>query len=139
MFNIQRQIQSKVFGVRFWLKLEHRSKEVFIDQNRIEFNSRHVQNLLKTYRTSNAAAISRLHGDHSETLQYCYTDNKHVDQVLGLEARAEIVKEPLSESIQSKTAIRQRLGRIKESIRNRYLWRMGKVKAKIFPLLRGNV
>jgi hypothetical protein len=137
MFYIQRQIQSKVFGVRFWLKLEHRSKDVFNDQNRIEFNSRHVQNLLKTYRTSNLAAVSRLPGDHSEILQYCYTDN-HLDQVLGLEAGAEIVKrkKPLSESIQSKTAISQRWGRIKKIIRDRDLWKMEKM---IFPVLRGNV
>ncbi|KAL3770976.1 hypothetical protein ACHAW5_000378 [Stephanodiscus triporus] len=51
VFQIQRKIQQKVFGVRFWENVERSSKENFNDPNaKNEFNPRHVQILMKTYQ-----------------------------------------------------------------------------------------
>jgi hypothetical protein len=58
MFQIQRQLQRKVFGVRYWDKVERRSKEVFNNQDHSR-NPRHVHKLLRTYQTGDAVAEIR--------------------------------------------------------------------------------
>ena len=109
MFQIQRKIQQKVFGVRFWENVERSSsKENFnypITKN--EFNPRHVQILMKTYQTGGAAAVLTHSGDPNKGLRDWYQHQKEVD-VPDVEDEAE--------KGNSKTTGRQRWNSLKERV-----------------------
>ena len=79
MFQIQRKLQRKVFGVRFWEKVERASKENFSGQNKNEFNPRHVQVLLRTYQTGGAVAVLSHTGDPNKGLRDWYENQKDQD------------------------------------------------------------
>lgn len=67
-FLIQRAIQEKVKGVKFWeLKAKERAKPVEHGERR--FDRRHVQSILRTYKTGSAAAILTHTGDPNEGLR----------------------------------------------------------------------
>ena len=79
MFQIQRKLQRKVFGVRFWEKVERASKENLFGQNKNEFNPRHVQVLLRTYQTGGAVAVLSHTGDPNKGLRDWYENQKDQD------------------------------------------------------------
>lgn len=79
MFQIQRKLQKRVFGIRFWEKIERASKENFNDRNKNEFNPRHVQILLRTYQTGGAAAVLSHTGDPNKGLREWYENQKNND------------------------------------------------------------
>ena len=81
MFQLQRQLQKKVFGVRFWEKIEKKAKENFnVDEhNKNEFNPRHVQILLRTYQTGGAVAVLSHTGDPNKGLREWYANQKDKD------------------------------------------------------------
>jgi len=81
MFQLQRQLQKKVFGVKFWEKIEKKAKENFnIDEhNKNEFNPRHVQILLRTYQTGGAVAVLSHTGDPNKGLREWYANQKDKD------------------------------------------------------------
>ena len=81
MFQLQRQLQKKVFGVKFWEKIEKKAKENFnIDEhNKNEFNPRHVQILLRTYQTGGAVAVLTHTGDPNKGLREWYANQKDKD------------------------------------------------------------
>lgn len=138
VFQIQRQIQRKVLGVRFWEKVELRSKEILNAETRNEFNPRKIHNLLRTFQIDDTGTVAS--GDQSEILRDWYKSNVHqegVDTIVPREDGEGTGKKQksLSASMQSTTARSQRWKRVKKSILNRELWRMEKVKLKlkIFP------
>ncbi len=77
MFQLQRRLQKRVFGVRFWEKVERSAKENFNEENKNEFNPRHVQVLLRTYQTGGAAAVLSHTGDPNKGLRDWYENQKH--------------------------------------------------------------
>ena len=79
MFQLQRRLQKRVFGVRFWEKVERTAKENFNETNANEFNPRHVQVLLRTYQTGGAAAVLSHTGDPNKGLRDWYENQKHQD------------------------------------------------------------
>lgn len=81
MFQIQRTLQRKVFGIRYWEKVERSSKESFNGENRNEFNPRHVQILLRTYQTGGAAAVLSHTGDPNKGLRDWYENQKEHDVI----------------------------------------------------------
>ncbi|KAL9187085.1 hypothetical protein ACHAXT_010805 [Thalassiosira profunda] len=81
MFQIQRKLQRKVFGIRYWEKVERAAKENFNGPNPNEFNPRHVQILLRTYQTGGAAAVLRHTGDPNAGLRDWYNNQKEHDVV----------------------------------------------------------
>lgn len=110
MFQIQRKIQQKVFGVRFWENVERSSKDNFSDPNtKNEFNPRHVQILMKTYQTGGAAALLTPTGDPNKGLRDWHQHQKEVD-VPDVEDEAE--------KGNSKTTGRQRWNSLKETNAN---------------------
>lgn len=71
MFQLQRKLQRKVFGIRYWKKIERASKEDrndSVSEQSFRFNPRHVQNLLRTYQTGGAAAAAGLSGTNDTGL-----------------------------------------------------------------------
>jgi len=82
MFQLQRQLQKKVFGVKFWEKIEKKAKENFNidDHNKNEFNPRHVQILLRTYQTGGAVAVLSHTGDPNKGLREWYANQKEKDK-----------------------------------------------------------
>jgi hypothetical protein len=110
MFQIQRKIQQKVFGVRFWENVERSSKDNFSDPNtKNEFNPRHVQILMKMYQTGGAAALLTPTGDPNKGLRDWHQHQKEVD-VPDVEDEAE--------KGNSKTTGRQRWNSLKETNAN---------------------
>ena len=81
MFQLQRKLQKKVFGVKFWEKIERKAKENFNidDHNKNEFNPRHVQILLRTYQTGGAVAVLSHTGDPNKGLREWYANQKDKD------------------------------------------------------------
>jgi hypothetical protein len=80
MFLFQRKIQQKVFGVRFWENVERSSKENFNDPNTNNgFNPRHVQILMKTYKTGGAAAVLTHTGDPNKGLRDWYQHQQEIE------------------------------------------------------------
>lgn len=141
MFQIQRKIQRKALGLRFWVKMERRSKDICNDLNRNDFNARQVQILLRSYKIDDVLAILGQHYYPSRRSCTDYKNNSNGDQVPRIEADAKLdgiqQKSPI-ESVRPNTTKRQRWARVKESILNQELWQMTKVKSKIFPV-RGKV
>ena len=67
-FAIQRRVQEQVAGLRYWTKLSNQpSKKVKHGERR--FDPRHVQAVLRTYKTGSAAAILTHTGDPNEGLR----------------------------------------------------------------------
>lgn len=80
MFLIQQKLQRRVFGKRFWLNLDRRSKENRKGtKNQNEFNPRHVQILLRTYQSGGAAAVLSHTGDPNKGLRDWYENQKQKD------------------------------------------------------------
>ena len=122
IFQIQRKLQRKVFGIRFWEKVERSSKENFNDQNKNEFNPRHVQILLRTYQTGGAAAVLSHTGDPNKGLRDWYENQENEDEV---EDEAENGNQKvtglqrwnlLREQVNSKTKATQQWGSVKKNI-----------------------
>ncbi len=134
MFEIQRKLQRNVFGVRFWEKVERQSKEESSDQSRNEFNPRHIQILLRTYQTGDAAAILRHTGDPKLGLHDECKNNGQEDEDSSMQRW-----NSLRESISTKAKLSQRWGRVKEHFLKGDLWRIEKVKSKIFPFMKEKV
>ena len=108
MFQIQREIQQKVFGVRFWENVERSSKNNFSDPNtKNEFNPRHVQILMKTYQTGVAAALLTHTGDPNKGDWHQHQKEVDVPDV-----------EDDAEKGNSKTTGRQRWNSLKETNAN---------------------
>lgn len=133
MFQIQRQLQRKVFGVRYWEKVERRSKEVFNNQDQSK-NPRHVHKLLRTYQTGDAVAEIR----QNEVLRDGVKNNSGELLSSGSKVGAdtEIKKmNSLMESIaQTKASSSLRWRRVKERILNGELGRIEMGKSKVFPV-----
>lgn len=80
MFVIQRKLQRKIFGVRYWESVERKSKEER-GNNHNNFNPRHVQILLRTYQTGGAVAVLSHTGDPNKGLRDWYENKKQHDVV----------------------------------------------------------
>ncbi|KAL3797506.1 hypothetical protein HJC23_009870 [Cyclotella cryptica] len=79
MFAIQRTLQRKIFGIRYWKSVERKSKEGNDNKNQANFNPRHVQILLRTYQTGGAAAVLSHTGDPNKGLRDWYENQKQDD------------------------------------------------------------
>jgi Ca2+-binding EF-hand superfamily protein len=125
MFQIQRKLQKKVFGVQFWEEIERASKETFslTEKKRNDFNPRHVQILLRTYQTGGAVAVLSHTGDPNAGLRDWYENQKHKDQVEEDPAEANNAKSgskrwaALRDSIQTSKGYQQ-WGSVKRNILN---------------------
>ena len=85
IFQLQRKLQSKVFGIQFWQNIEHSAKENYNqDQTKNEFNPRHVQILLRTYQVGGAAAVLSHKGDPNKGLRDWYETQKNQDAESGM-------------------------------------------------------
>lgn len=75
---IQRSIQIKVLGIRFWkAELQRRSSS-----GKKKFNPRYVQILLRTYKTGSAASILTHTGDPNEGLKTWYqNENNNIEEI----------------------------------------------------------
>lgn len=124
MFQIQRKLQRKVFGIRFWDKVERSAKENFNEQNKNEFNPRHVQILLRTYQTGGAAAVLSHTGDPNKGLRDWYNNQKdNENDEVEVEDDAEHGKRTglqrwnsLRETVNSKAKATQQWGSVKRNI-----------------------
>ena len=67
IFRIQRTIQKKIMGLKYWNNVENGRMSYFNQKK--EFNPRHVQILLRTYRTGAAAAFLTHTGDPNVALR----------------------------------------------------------------------
>ncbi len=67
IFRIQRTIQKKILGMKYWNNVEN-SKKSYLNQKK-QFNPRHVQILLRTYKTGAAAAFLTHTGDVNVALR----------------------------------------------------------------------
>lgn len=124
IFQIQRKLQRKVFGIRFWEKIERASPENFNSQNKNEFNPRHVQILLRTYQTGGAAAVLNHTGDPNKGLRDWYENQKHQDN--------EEVGDEAQTTNKSKTGL-QRWGLLRDQVH-------GKEEARLkWGNVRGNI
>ncbi|GMH85793.1 hypothetical protein TrVE_jg1722 [Triparma verrucosa] len=68
-FCIQRAIQEKCGGVEYWTDQANRPKEDAPKHGERKFDRRHVQSVLRTYKTGSAAAILTHTGDPNEGLR----------------------------------------------------------------------
>jgi len=68
VFQLQRTIQKKVMGLRYWEDVYAKSKQK-TKTNKHFFDPRHVQILLRSYKTGGAAAILTHTGDPNEGLK----------------------------------------------------------------------
>ena len=85
IFQLQRKLQSKVFGIQFWQNIEHSAKENYNqDQTKNEFNPRHLQILLRTYQVGGAAAVLSHKGDPNKGLRDWYETQKNQDAESGM-------------------------------------------------------
>lgn len=139
MFQIQRKLQKKVFGVQFWEEIERSSKEKFdhTGKNSNEFNPRHVQILLRTYQTGGAVAVLSHTGDPNAGLRDWYENQKQDDEAQEVEvnpAESENAKSgsqrwaALKETVQSKAKATQQWGSMKKNILNGTLDRISDLK-----------
>ena len=69
IFHIQRTIQNKVMGMRYWEMIERKRPENFGKKEANVFDPRHVQILLRTYKTGGAAAVLSHTGDPNSGLR----------------------------------------------------------------------
>ncbi|KAL7431718.1 hypothetical protein ACHAXM_004563 [Skeletonema potamos] len=138
MFQIQRKIQKKVFGVQFWEEIERSSKEEYdhTGRNRNEFNPRHVQILLRTYQTGGAVAVLSHTGDPNFGLRDWYENQKQNDEAAQNESTpAEAENKTglqrwavLRETLQSKSKATQKWGSMKRNILSGTLDRLADIK-----------
>lgn len=124
MFQIQRRLQKKVFGIQFWEEIERSSKETYDDagRNRNEFNPRHVQVLLRTYQTGGAVAVLSHTGDPNAGLRDWYDNQKDLEDGVVDPAESEPVMSGLQrwaalrDEVQSKAKATQQWGSVKRNI-----------------------
>jgi Ca2+-binding EF-hand superfamily protein len=139
MFQIQRKLQKKVFGVQFWEEIERSSKETYdhTGKNRNEFNPRHVQILLRTYQTGGAVAVLSHTGDPNAGLRDWYENQKQDDKAQHESNAAEESENAksgsqrwaaLRETVQSKAKATQQWGSMKRNILNGTLDRISDLK-----------
>mmetsp|Transcript_68822 Transcript_68822/g.102317 ORF Transcript_68822/g.102317 Transcript_68822/m.102317 type:complete len:410 (+) Transcript_68822:242-1471(+) len=87
IFQIQRIIQTKVMGLRYWEELERsRTENPIVSQQHV-FDPRHVQILLRSYQTGGAAAILTHTGDPNKGLREWFEEQN------GLKSTEEQIKE----------------------------------------------
>lgn len=103
VFQIQRKLQKRIFGIQFWEGVERSVKEDFgtgrKDVN--NFNPRHVQILLRTYQTGGAAAVLSHTGDPNKGIRDWYENQKQHD-----EAKVETGDEMPSSGLQRWKSVR---------------------------------
>jgi len=68
-FVIQRNIQRKVMGLDFWNDYTNAPNSKKVEHGEKRFDPRHVQSILRTYKTGSAAAILTHTGDPNEGLR----------------------------------------------------------------------
>eukprot|EP00985_Skeletonema_marinoi_P010037 scaffold4729_cov95-Skeletonema_marinoi.AAC.2 len=138
MFQLQRRLQKKVFGIQFWEEIERSSKDTFdhTGKNRNEFNPRHVQILLRTYQTGGAVAVLSHTGDPNAGLRDWYENQKQDDEAQDETnpAQSEGAKSgsqrwaALRGTVQSKAKATQQWGSMKKNILNGTLDKIGELK-----------
>lgn len=69
IFRIQRTIQQKIMGIQYWNDVERKKLSYFNKKEKKFFDPRHVQILLRTYKTGAAAAILTHTGDPNVALK----------------------------------------------------------------------
>ncbi len=69
IFRIQRTIQQKIMGIQYWNDVERKKISYFNKKENKFFDPRHVQILLRTYKTGAAAAILTHTGDPNVPLK----------------------------------------------------------------------
>ena len=132
MFQLQQKLQRKVFGIRYWKKIERASKEdrnELVSEQSFNFNPRHVQNLLRTYQTGGAAAAAGLSGTNDTGLGKALredwqeakaqmTENKDIEAA-GVEAESNNVKSRwnlIRESVVGETKAVQQWSSVRKGI-----------------------
>eukprot|EP00986_Skeletonema_menzelii_P002387 scaffold647_cov150-Skeletonema_menzelii.AAC.34 len=137
MFQIQRKLQKKVFGIQFWEEIERSSKDTFdhTGKNRNEFNPRHVQILLRTYQTGGAVAVLSHTGDPNAGLRDWYENQKQDDEAQDdANPEQETAKSgsqrwaALRSNVQSKAKATQQWGSMKKNILNGTLDKINDLK-----------
>lgn len=138
MFQIQRKLQKKVFGIQFWEEIERSSKDTFdhTGKNRNEFNPRHVQILLRTYQTGGAVAVLSHTGDPNAGLREWYENQKEDDEAQydANPADSENAKSgsqrwaALRNNVQSKAKATQQWGSMKKNILSGTLDKINELK-----------
>ena len=146
MFQIQRKLQKKIFGIQFWEQIERSSKDTYDHNgnNRNEFNPRHVQVLLRTYQTGGAVAVLSHTGDPNAGLRDWYENQKENDEREDEPnpAEPENIKSGsqrwamLKDTVQTKAKATQQWGSMKKKILNGSLDKISDLKK---PKVGGNV
>ena len=77
IFQIQRTIQSKVMGERYWLKVEREQPISSNDSDHNTFDPRHVHMLLRTHKARGAAALHAHAGDANQGLREWFEKKNH--------------------------------------------------------------
>ena len=75
IFRIQRTIQKKIMGLNYWKDVEINREKYFTSNKNKHFDPRHVQILLRTYKTGAAAAILTHTGDPNVALKQQYDED----------------------------------------------------------------
>lgn len=78
IFQIQRVVQTKVMGMKYWKAEIHRRSKLN-DDGKHSLNPRHVQILLRTYKTGSVAAILTHTGDPNVALRNWFEENNEVE------------------------------------------------------------
>jgi len=91
-FIIQRTVQEKVFGVSYWMGKSNEDPARAIKHGEKRFDPRHVQTILRTYKTGSAAAILTHTGDPNEGLRDWIAKGKNPELVDPAKIREEIAQ-----------------------------------------------
>jgi len=99
IFRIQRIIQQKTMGINYWRKVKTKKAAYFDKKENTFFNPRHVQILLRTYKTGAAAAILTHTGDPNVAIKEQFDhdneediDNKQSTPVISYQGHRESFK-----------------------------------------------
>ncbi|GMI20501.1 hypothetical protein TeGR_g6355 [Tetraparma gracilis] len=91
-FIIQRSVQEKIFGLSYWMEKSMPPPPGPIKHGERRFDRRHVQTILRTYKTGSAAAILTHTGDPNEGLRAYMEKAKNPEPVDPDKIREEIAK-----------------------------------------------
>ena len=89
-FIVQRTVQEKIFGLAFWKGKSNENPAKAIKHGERRFDRRHVQSILRTYKTGSAAAILTHTGDPNEGLREWMEKAKNPEAVDPEAVRKEI-------------------------------------------------
>ncbi len=90
-FVIQRAVQEKVMGIEYWMDKADERKRSIKHGERL-FDPRHVQSILRTYKTGSAAAILTHTGDPNEGLREWIAKGKEEPPVDPEKVKEEIAR-----------------------------------------------